>query len=58
MEKYWYSSFAAIADGGIGTCVSVSPGTARLTSSGTNLAEHIFTSCWVRVMRSASPIAA
>src|SRR5579864_5922682 len=53
--KYWLSTFAEIADGETCIWVSVRPGSARFTNSGTNCAEHNFTNCKVLEMRSASP---
>src|SRR5580700_918032 len=54
--KYWLVTFGEIADGGTDRCVSARPGSARLTSSPTNLAEHTFTSREVAVMSPASPM--
>ncbi len=53
--KYWLSTLAEIAEGGTCMWVSVSPGSARFTSSGTNLEEQTFTSWAVLDIKSASP---
>src|SRR5947207_13573452 len=54
--KYCKSTLAEIAEGGTCMCVSVRPGSARLTSSPTYLPEQSFTDCGVFRMTCASPI--
>src|SRR5215469_3282925 len=53
--KYCISGLAEIAGGGDGKCSNSSPGTARLTSSTTNLLEHILISVAPSVSTRASP---
>src|SRR5579862_6206631 len=53
--KYWVVTLGEIADGGTDRCVSVRPGSARLTNSPTKRAEQTLTSREVSLIRLASP---
>src|SRR5579883_3019148 len=55
MTKYCMSTSARSAVGGTGRCVSVMPGRARLTSSGTKRDEQTLTRRGTIVSRVASP---